>query len=70
MSCAQTSLRLATEDDVPFLLALRHETVDAHLGAHAPPSSEGSRITNVQPLDLEKVYRGKSLKDIVAAAPC
>jgi hypothetical protein len=28
------------------------------VGAYTPPRSEGSRITHVRPLDLEKVYRG------------
>jgi GNAT superfamily N-acetyltransferase len=33
MDYAEITLRPATEDDVPFLLALRHETMDAHLVA-------------------------------------
>jgi GNAT superfamily N-acetyltransferase len=33
MDYAEITLRPATEDDVPFLLALPHETMDAHLVA-------------------------------------
>jgi GNAT superfamily N-acetyltransferase len=45
MDYAEITLRPATEDDVPFLLALRHETMDAHLIASgiAPALEEHQR---------------------------
>jgi hypothetical protein len=59
MDYAQISMHPATEDDVPFLLALRQEAMDATWLRTRHPVRRGSRITNVQPLDLEKVYHGR-----------
>jgi hypothetical protein len=41
----------------------------AAVGAHAPTSSEGSRIRQVLSLDREKVYRDADLNAWTTAAP-
>jgi ribosomal protein S18 acetylase RimI-like enzyme len=44
---AELSRRTATEQDVPFLLALRHQSMDQHLAASGASTSEADHLSRL-----------------------
>jgi ribosomal protein S18 acetylase RimI-like enzyme len=44
---AELTRRLATEQDVPFLLALRHQSMDQHLTASGASTSEAEHLSRL-----------------------
>src|SRR3546814_10319920 len=73
------TLRPALESDLPYLLALRRQTMDAHLASSGLPADDATHLTRIRyhwedarivlfdgaPAGLLKSYRGPSAWHVV-----